>query len=77
MLDPLFYLHHANVDRVWWGWQQMLPSRLYEMSGRSTTTPPFKDVTLDSELEMGEFEGWLSIREVMDIHKDPNCYTYV
>ena len=55
----------------------MLPSRLYEMSGRSTTTPPFVDVTLDSELEMGEFEGWLSIREVMDIHKDPNCYTYV
>ena len=78
MLDPLFYLHHANLDRVWWGWQQMLPSRLYEISGRSTTTPPYENVTLDSKLELGNFYAWPTIREVMDIHREPSlCYTYV
>ena len=19
--DPLFYLHHANIDRLWWKWE--------------------------------------------------------
>lgn len=34
--DPIFFLHHTNLDRLWWEWQaQDLPARLYEMSGRS------------------------------------------
>jgi tyrosinase len=20
--DPIFFLHHANIDRIWWNWQQ-------------------------------------------------------
>jgi hypothetical protein len=23
--DPIFYLHHANVDRLWWNWQRANP----------------------------------------------------
>lgn len=23
--DPIFYLHHCNVDRIWWNWQQANP----------------------------------------------------
>ncbi|MCB0027303.1 MAG: tyrosinase family protein [Anaerolineales bacterium] len=23
--DPIFYLHHCNVDRLWWNWQQSHP----------------------------------------------------
>jgi len=76
-LDPLFYLHHANLDRIWWNWQQMLPSRLYEISGRSTPDPPYQNVTLEFELEMGNLAPNITIRNVMDIHGDSNCYTYV
>jgi tyrosinase len=76
-LDPLFFLHHANLDRVWWMWQTMLPHRLYEISGRSTTTPPFHNVTLDYALQMGTLGPTVPVRDVMDIWSAPNCYTYV
>ncbi|KAF8954699.1 hypothetical protein BDZ97DRAFT_1927844 [Flammula alnicola] len=76
--DPLFYLHHANLDRIWWNWQQMLPMRLFEISGRSTIVPPFVNVTLDHPLQMDSALGpTVPIREVVDIHSGPNCYTYV
>jgi tyrosinase len=32
--DPIFWLHHANVDRLWSAWQQ---------GGRGRTTPPLTD----------------------------------
>ncbi|KAF2712702.1 Di-copper centre-containing protein [Pleomassaria siparia CBS 279.74] len=32
--DPLFYLHHAYLDKVWWEWQSLDPgTRLTEISG--------------------------------------------
>ncbi|KAI5361051.1 Putative tyrosinase copper-binding domain, di-copper centre-containing domain superfamily [Septoria linicola] len=35
--DPIFFLHHANIDRMWWQWQLAgLPRRLSEM-GRPNT----------------------------------------
>lgn len=37
--DPVFFLHHANLDRLWWEWQQLdSPARLEEMSGQSIPT---------------------------------------
>lgn len=32
--DPVFFLHHANVDRLWWQWQKAnLSARLTDMTG--------------------------------------------
>jgi tyrosinase len=37
--DPLFYLHHAYLDKVWWNWQSAnLSSRLYDISGTNVGT---------------------------------------
>ncbi|KAF9478987.1 Di-copper centre-containing protein [Pholiota conissans] len=75
--DPLFFLHHANIDRVWWNWQQMLPERLYEIAG-SSTYPPTVNVTLDQPLEMPKsFGETVPLWKVMNIHSEYNCYTYV
>ncbi|KAL4803386.1 hypothetical protein BDV18DRAFT_40551 [Aspergillus unguis] len=42
--DPLFYLHHAYIDRLWWQWQQAdLPRRLSDMGGPNT--PPLDVLT--------------------------------
>ncbi|KAL1836325.1 hypothetical protein VTJ49DRAFT_5309 [Mycothermus thermophilus] len=35
--DPVFYLHHTWLDKVWWDWQALdLPARLTDISGRNT-----------------------------------------
>jgi hypothetical protein len=42
--DPLFFLHHAFLDRVWLNWQDDKPwSRRYEISGNNAInlTSPF------------------------------------
>lgn len=47
--EPIFYLHHANLDRLWWEWQQAnLTSRLTDMGGRN--------VPLTSYLEQNGME---------------------
>ena len=34
--DPLFYLHHAWLDQLWWFWQKDdLSRRLTDMGGRN------------------------------------------
>ncbi|KAG6884265.1 hypothetical protein C0993_012695 [Termitomyces sp. T159_Od127] len=78
--DPLFYLHHANLDRLWWKWQNKGEGneRLYEISGPLTRNDSSENVTLDTILLTGPFEErQVTIRQVMDIRKQPLCYTYV
>jgi len=76
--DPLFYLHHANVDRIWWKWQMMDPhTRLHEISGRSTEKPPYTNVTLDFKLNGGTLAPMVPIRDVMNIMGPRLCYDYV
>ncbi|KAJ7128802.1 tyrosinase [Mycena crocata] len=76
--DPVFYLHHANLDRIWWTWQQMdLPKRLFDISGRSTIDPPFVDITLAFELKMLNLAPSIPIRDIMDPRRGRFPYTYV
>ncbi|KAJ3334729.1 hypothetical protein HDU91_002579, partial [Kappamyces sp. JEL0680] len=36
--DPIFWLHHRNVDRFWWKWQQQDPARLSAYSTSASAT---------------------------------------
>ncbi|KJA17062.1 hypothetical protein HYPSUDRAFT_146932 [Hypholoma sublateritium FD-334 SS-4] len=75
--EPLFWLHHANLDRIWWTWQNQSPSHLYEVSGPTTKTGPRVELSLDYILKMGSMGPSVTVRDVMDLHAEPNCYTYV
>jgi tyrosinase len=47
--DPVFYLHHGMIDRVWTIWQSLDPiNRHYALSGTGTflDIPPSANVTL-------------------------------
>jgi tyrosinase len=78
--DPLFYLHHANLDRIWSIWQEQSSDNLYDMGG-----PIFPNgtglTTLDYIMEMGQFMApSLPIRTVMDTMNRNGrgilCYKY-
>lgn len=54
--DPLFFLHHANIDRIWWVWQTMdLERRLLDMSG-SVRPLDMEDSKDDSSLNEPEID---------------------
>lgn len=79
--DPYFFLHHAQIDRVWWIWQNQNPSeRTYALAGTITlnNNPPSRNTSLDDVLEMGVNapEG-IKIGDAMSTLDGPFCYIYV
>lgn len=77
--DPLFYLHHGNLDRIFWQWQQKdLHTRLNEVGG---PVVPFDyngvNVTLDFEVNLGEIHGPEALKQLLDTEGGVLCYTYL
>ncbi|TEB26692.1 Di-copper centre-containing protein [Coprinellus micaceus] len=74
--DPLFYLHHGGLDRVWWKWQQADPAnRLYDISG-PTTQGGSDTVTLDFMLDFPALGPNITVRDSLDSSLEPNCFIY-
>ncbi|PBP27391.1 tyrosinase [Diplocarpon rosae] len=78
--DPLFYLHHCFLDRLYWQWQQIGGTdRIFAISGNTTVTEPstgWEKLTLDYELSMsGAYEN-VRLEEVMNAQGGYLCYTY-
>ncbi|KAJ3084140.1 hypothetical protein HK102_000753 [Quaeritorhiza haematococci] len=52
--DPIFWLHHGNIDRYWWIWQMRNPANARSYNGGNATLTdvmaPF-GVSVDSALE--------------------------
>ncbi|KAK7429634.1 hypothetical protein QQZ08_003829 [Neonectria magnoliae] len=87
--DPLFFMHHANMDRLWTKWQyQDWPARRRDIGGPDTQFAyPFaffgdvdyKNVTLDYVMNFDKLipgRQHFKIRDVMDIEGGALCYSY-
>jgi len=88
-VDPLFYLHHANLDRIWWEWQQEdLENRLCDIDGNLTPPKGFlfpgqdyskfpnKTIALDWVINVGRLAPNVKTRELMDIEHGVLGYRY-
>jgi tyrosinase len=76
--DPLFFLHHGNIDHIFWKWQQKdLKTRLNQVGG---PIEPFdysgKNVTLDFKVNMGKLAGEVPLKSLLDTQGGTLCYTY-
>ena len=80
--DPAFYLHHTQIDRLWWIWQmQDLPKRLSEISKTRTmgNKPPSPNGTLDDLTNLGILAGDVKVRDLMSTMGGVDgklCYIY-
>ncbi len=80
--DPVFYLHHAAIDRVFWTWQNLQPrDRTFVVQG-PTVLPGFgipntANATLDDMQYFSVLAKDRTIRELLDTTGGPFCYVYL
>jgi tyrosinase len=78
--DPLFFLHHSMVDRMYWIWQSLHPAQAYNISGTITilNTPPSRDAVKTDILNMGVNAPDLAIGSALNtLGGSPFCYFYL
>jgi len=87
--DPLFFMHHSGIDRLWAIWQEEdLKNRLVDVTSPSARptfpgfrgAPPIPDLTLKTPIELGFAAPDRPVGDVMDImNRDGKgflCYRY-
>lgn len=79
--DPLFFLHHAQIDRLWTIWQSQDPrNRQYAVSGTGTAQnyPPSEEFKISDRIDLGLLspEGPRPLAEFMNTVRGPFCYKY-
>ena len=84
--DPLFYLHHANLDRLWDSWQRVdFGARKRDMGGPDTMFAfpwnfngdvPYENITLETVMEYRGLTGNVKIMDLMDIQSANLCIVY-
>ncbi|KAL1842225.1 hypothetical protein VTJ49DRAFT_5837 [Mycothermus thermophilus] len=80
--DPAFWVHHAQVDRVWWLWQLLEPSgaRFNQVAGTITmlNNPPSRNGTLEDVIEMGAItDVTYQMKDLVSTVDGPFCYIYL
>ncbi|KAJ1916945.1 hypothetical protein H4219_003469 [Mycoemilia scoparia] len=72
--DPIFFLHHAMVDKLWYDWQLMGKgrSRFREYNGVDSTR---NNVTVKPSDPLPEYQ-FLRIEDVLDPRGGHLCYDY-
>lgn len=79
--DPAFWLHHAQIDRVWWIWQNLdLETRREAMVGGTSMFGGGVNATLDDEQYFGVNGGTVRLGDLMSTTGGLGgefCYIYV
>lgn len=78
--DPVFWLHHAQIDRTWWIWQNQDIKNRQNAIGDTITlnnSPPSRDGTLDDTVNLGVNAVDRKIGTLMSTTAGPFCYIYI
>ncbi|KAH8602017.1 hypothetical protein B0O99DRAFT_680168 [Bisporella sp. PMI_857] len=72
--DPVFFLHHAQVDRLWWLWQQEDPgNRINDYAGLTSTGG---QASLTDLMPMANLADDRAVGDFMSTLSADLCYTY-
>ncbi|PGH14377.1 hypothetical protein AJ80_05967 [Polytolypa hystricis UAMH7299] len=77
--DPMFYLHHAEIDRIYWIWQNQVPTkRLFEAGGylHMFLQAQSGNGTIDDPVEFPYIGDTWRLKDLLDTTDGPFCYIY-
>ncbi|KAH6601443.1 hypothetical protein BASA50_001586 [Batrachochytrium salamandrivorans] len=75
--DPIFFLHHTNIDRMWWIWQKSKPEHMRAYGGNRSPDSPAKYATLKDHINMWGMGEDFRVEQVLDISGGGRfCYSY-
>ncbi|ORY42808.1 Di-copper centre-containing protein [Rhizoclosmatium globosum] len=77
--DPLFFLHHGLVDKVWWRWQRTCPYYQFNYEGTlNGADDPIADPGDDTARSAQKMDSWSfwTVTDVLDTQGGVLCYTY-
>ena len=73
-IDPIFFLHHTQIDRLWWLWQQVSPSnRTNDYAGN---LPDGSDASLTDLMPMMGLADDRMVGDFMSTQTTDLCYEY-
>ncbi|KAK0388453.1 hypothetical protein NLU13_4697 [Sarocladium strictum] len=73
--DPIFYLHHTQLDRLWWLWQARdKKTRTKDYGGQGDGD---KEVALTDILPMAGLDADIPVADIMDTEAGGLCYRYM
>ncbi|KAI0096307.1 Di-copper centre-containing protein [Hypoxylon sp. NC0597] len=78
-LEPVFYLHHGQIDRMYFIWQNLDWEQRQTMAGTITmmNMPASRNGTLDDVLDIRPVGGSFTYRELLDtVGASPFCFVY-
>ncbi|KAI0198137.1 Di-copper centre-containing protein [Astrocystis sublimbata] len=75
--DPIFFLHHTQIDRLWYLWQQGDPeARNKDVKDQKVNPDDSSIVTLEDVMPFMGLAADIKMSEVMTTENDLLCYTY-
>lgn len=78
--DPIWWMLHANIDRIYTSWQKNNPQVAAQLYGTMTANnaPASANVTLDTiEPDWGYFDSTqIPVKDLISTTSGPFCYTY-
>ncbi|KAI1375351.1 Di-copper centre-containing protein [Hypoxylon crocopeplum] len=78
-LEPVFYQHHGQIDRMYFIWQNLDWENRQTMDGTITmmNMPASRNGTLDDVLDISPVGGAFQYRELLDtLGSSPFCFVY-
>src|SRR5205814_2330988 len=77
--DPAFFLHHSQVDRVYWIWQLLdFPNRKNIFgTGTFLNVPPSPNVQLTDTIDISPLAPPVKVGDLLSTFDGPFCYIYL
>jgi tyrosinase len=75
LVDPVFFLHHAQLDRLWWTWQALHEENRLDYIGVASHHSKEKASVTDLLL-MGGLAPDIAVSQVLTTRGDLLCYKY-